>query len=472
MESLEKAPRKQLQSQVEYPTQAEFYQQHGVEVFDDEIDLLEIFKFFWDYKKIIMLFSILSTVLTVALIFLKPIPKVIEYEATTKFVRIAEGRSSSVNLSGLSGIASLMGVGSPVSAGSGSKIEFIVKSQSFFESIIEKLDLLPLIYGEYYDPSRKRLVERELTILQKFIKGIKAMVMPDPDETEETLLSQLYPPVEYNSYPYVLKSASTTLMKQMEFEQDKGNGLYSVTVKWINPVLAATIANRIVIELIAELEKNQFSSNQREQSFLNDQLAVANKNFKQSEEDLRIFLEKYGFSMDQHAKILATSIGSIKSNIESEEIQLKIAKEFQGDENASVSLSKMKIRVLKERLSELEAGTADRDKGKKFKSFTVSLKDIPALSIEYQHLTGELNIHLEIVKMLRMQSEKLQIEKAKEVERIRVIDRAVPPQYPVKTRHLLYVIMGMFLGIVIGTSIAYILYLKRKRGESEKNTDG
>jgi uncharacterized protein involved in exopolysaccharide biosynthesis len=460
MEQLEAPPQEQTQTGVGFSASPEFYQHNREQEFKDEIDLLEIFKFFWDYKKVILLFSTIGTLLSIAFIILRPKPP--EYEAVSTFVRIEEGGSNSVNFSGFSGIASLMGVSTPV-ASSGSKIEIIIDSRPFLESIIEKLNLLPLIYGEDYDPLRKILIEKELTVLQKIKRAIKSIVTPSEAEPEETLLTRLYPPVEYNSYPYILKCASELFIEQMVLERSKDDGLYSVTIKWENPVLAATIANRVIDELISELEKNQFSSNQKEQSFLDNQLEVAQKNLIQSEDDLRAFLEKYGFSSDQHASILATSIGEIKSNIESEGIKLKIAKEFQGEENAQVSLIKMTIKVLRERLNELENGIVVEDKSEKFKSFIVSLKDIPALSIEYQHLIGELNIRLEIVKMVRMQSEKLKIAGAKDIERIRIIDRAIPPENPIKTRRILYVVAGLFFGIMIGTGYSYILQFRKNR---------
>jgi uncharacterized protein involved in exopolysaccharide biosynthesis len=462
MEQLESPPQKQTQTGVGFSASPEFYQHNREKELEDEIDLLEIFKFFWNYKKVILLFSIIGTLLSTAFVILRPKPP--EYEAVSTFVRIEEGQSNSANLSGLSGIASLMGVSTP-SSSSSSKIEIIVNSRLFLETIIEKLDLLPIIYGKDYDPNQKVLIEKELTFVQKIKVMIKSLITPNKEEkeSEENVLVRLYPPIEYNSYPYILNRASKILAGQLQLNRNKDDGLYSVIVKWVNPALVAKLANQIVTELIAELEKNQFSSNQKEQSFLDDQLTVANDNFKQSEDDLRAFLEKYGFSAEQHASIIASSIGSLKSSIEAEELQLKITKELQGDENAQVSLSEMKIKVLKERLSELETGAVPKGNKEKFKSSNVSLKDIPALSIEYKHLTGELGIRQEIVKMLRMQSEKLEIAKAKEVERIRIIDRAIPPKDPIKTRRILYVIAGLFFGFMIGTGYSYILQFRKNR---------
>lgn len=431
--------------------------------FYDESETIDIKRYLlsiWRFKYLIALITIIGFLFSLVFALKQ---RVNVYEATVSFLPLSAQQSGG-SLGELSSLAGMFGIKTGGGNNSARTIKAVLESRSISEDVIEELNLLPIIFGDRYDQKKRALIpdNQPKTLLTNIKEGVKEKLAPPTAESKD--IKTVYE----EDYNLLLAKASKTLSKRVQIGKSRTSGTHQITASWNNnPVLAAKIANQYVYSLEKYLEENTLNSTQKSLIYLRAQFAEAKKRMQSEEQKMQKFMEKYGFPVSDHTAILSGSIGEIRKQIESEEVSLKVTQQYYGSGNSQVAFSKSKIKALKEQLIKLERGNGNNGV---FKSFSVSLKDLPSITTEYLHLKRELEVHQKIYTMLRTQLESMKLQQSKDSDSVQIIDLAIPPEYPKPNKTKKLIIIGTLFSIMLSVGLAILIDLIKIRKEKMATT--
>jgi uncharacterized protein involved in exopolysaccharide biosynthesis len=205
--------------------------------------------------------------------------------------------------------------------------------------------------------------------------------------------------------------------------------LIRISVVDQNPEKAAEIANAIVEELKNFVNNIAISEASQRRLFFEEHLRQAHEALLKSEEDIKTFQEKTGiFRVEAQTGMTIQKIASLQGQITAKEIELQVMKSYSTTGNPDVQRVEETIKALKKELSKLEANENYS------KDMIIPSGTIPALGLEYTRIYRQLKFNETLYEIMVKQYEAAKIDEAKDATIIQVIDRAVPPEKPNKTR--------------------------------------
>jgi capsular exopolysaccharide synthesis family protein len=89
--------------------------------------------------------------------------------------------------------------------------------------------------------------------------------------------------------------------------------------------------------------------------------------------------------------------------------------------------------------------------------YNKKLKNLPRKEVTLAQLVRKKNVNEQIYTMLLTKLEEAKINEARAIAPVRIVDSAIVPTSPVKPRKKLNLIMGLFLGILVGVGGAFLL---------------
>ena len=214
------------------------------------------------------------------------------------------------------------------------------------------------------------------------------------------------------------------LQGQLETERVANTNMIKIIATSGNPKEAMDLANSVAqVYLAANLkEKNKQATQERQ--FIEDQL-------KKIEDKLRALEEKikqYGQGSDQI---------KISEPIEQKliELQFKLAELLQ-----KYTEKHPQVIQLKEQVKVMEAqvhGLSDQQ-------------------LEYSRLTREAEVNKKLYSTLKEKLEEARISEAQKVSAVSIVNPAVLPTGPITGDNSLKIVMGAFLGLILGVALAFI----------------
>jgi uncharacterized protein involved in exopolysaccharide biosynthesis len=206
---------------------------------DDSIDLLELIRTLWKRKYVVLAISMVSGVLVLASSYLFTRM----YEAKVEFVALADdamgGRAGGLAAlaSQLGGLASLGGL---TLSGNERKAEYlaILESQALIERFIARNDLIPVLYADNWDDTKK--------------------TWKDADPKHQ---------------PTSWKAVQRFKSSVMRLTTNVKTGISTLSITWSDPRVGARWANELV-EMANELVRARtIQETERNVAYLYDQLA-------------------------------------------------------------------------------------------------------------------------------------------------------------------------------------------------------
>ena len=187
------------------------------DLFDDEIDMKEIFNVIWESKKLIILItSIVSIGAVVASLMLT------NYYQSESVLAARESQDSSI-LSQYSGLASLAGVGVSSTGNDVVEVIEIIRSREFVKHLLTFENVLPSVMAaENYDINSQELYF-------------------DPNKYDAKTK-------KWTSKPSYLAAHKKYLDKLLSISQSKKTGLVSITIEHISPIFAKEFLALIIRE--------------------------------------------------------------------------------------------------------------------------------------------------------------------------------------------------------------------------------
>ena len=333
------------------------------------------------------------------------------YRAETTILPIQSG-SSGRFASMVGQLSNLPFVASMLPSTSADKLVNVVESRTVRENIIEKLDLMDLLFPE-----------------KRYRRPWK------PSE------------------PPTIQDGIKKLGEMTKVRKERKGDLIRISVDFQDPELAARIANQYPIELQGFLCENALSLAKRVRIFLGERYQQAKKQLAGSEEALRVFQTRHKLvAMDEQTEAAVKAIAELKAQIMAKEVELGVCRKFFTDANPQVVKVKDEIKGLKKQLAAMES-----NKGNPEADVFPAFNEAPTLGLAYMRLKRDVLINEKLFELLTQQHEMAKIEEAREDVAFQVIDRAVPPEKRFKPKRRLIVLLAGTVAIFMGIFLVFFL---------------
>ncbi|MBN3041059.1 MAG: AAA family ATPase [Candidatus Omnitrophica bacterium] len=215
------------------------------------------------------------------------------------------------------------------------------------------------------------------------------------------------------------------LEEKLTTETVGNTNILKITAVSVDPAEAMVLANIVAKVYVEEnlFEKNKQARTVRE--FIENQLNALSQRMIDSEEKLKVFADK------------------IKNIKVAEPIQQKLIDlEFELASLMQKYTEKHpKVIQLKDQISNLQN----------------QIKGLSGDDLEYARLKREAEVDRKLYAMLKEKLEQARISEAEKIADVSIVDPAVMPRAPINGEGGISIIMGFFLGLVIGVILAFIL---------------
>ncbi|GEM_PF-989871 len=283
----------------------------------------------------------------------------------------------------------------------------ILQSRTILEKVVNHFNLLPIFFKKQWDSEKKTWKLKE------------------------------------GSSPPMIADAVARLRTMVKIKDDKKSGLIELQVEMEDPILAANIANQMVIELRKFLTQNQVMMATQHRLFIEKQLMKNRLEFLDSGIKLSQF---YG----------ANKISTLKPIVD---VDVSTA-----DNTAEGTTTE----IIDESLAALEKKKADVRKKIEEKKAQASADDkvlyqVPS-QVYFQYLVLEREVLGKMNALLSQRFELAKIEEAREDTTFQVIDDAIPPRYPFQPKFRSNLIFGFIGGLFLSLMLVFFLeqYQKHK----------
>jgi uncharacterized protein involved in exopolysaccharide biosynthesis len=399
-------------------------------IYDEEIDLFELWDRIWRRRKLILAITLSVTVVSgIISFFITPV-----YKASAKIVPLASQKQSFIPIP--SDMLGLMGLfGTEFGAGRGATIKAVLQSRELAKRVIENTGIKKYLYGKLWDEKSGSLK-----------KDIPPHKIPSDDELAEKFLKE-----------------------NLVVNEDKKTGIIEISVLFPKePTLPAVIANNYIQELNNILNEKAYTAAKRNRIFLEERVKQTELKLSQAEQDFKDFQQKYNVvaidkQMEEGLKIYAELVAKLSEK----EMQLEVMRRITSPDNPDVVTLNYEINELRKKIRELEEGQrAMQVKGyilDRSKKLIIPLENVPELAMEYIRRRRELEIQNEIYKVLLKSLEQARIEEEKETLSFEVIDYAYTPRFKYKPKRKLIVMISFVSSLFVGVFLALLLDSIRER---------
>ena len=326
------------------------------------------------------------------------------YTATATVLPIS-GSSSSL-LSQYANIASLAGVSLPSGASSDPsiKIQAILKSRSFAEDLISRLNLVPLLIEH---PEKIKLGTPLSAAVEIFGKNVFS----------------------------VSTDAKTSLM--------------TITVKSKSPTLSSIIANGALDRIQENLASRVLSASGKNIVILEQQTSDQEQKVRTAQDKLQAYQKKYKLVSPQ---VQSTAGLQIYQALVQQKMTLEI--EISRLESA-LSEDNPKIVAARSELDAVQAQMANFEKTGG--GVGPSVGQAPGALMEYANITAELELATKVYGALYSNLETVKLQEASEKVFVEVIDRAIPPEKKSGPARSMICVVGTMAGGFLSVLLVFVL---------------
>lgn len=220
-----------------------------------------------------------------------------------------------------------------------------------------------------------------------------------------------------------MQDARKTLASKSDVEAEK-DGLIQISVTDHDSNRASDIANAYISELYSMNSNLAITEAAQRRVFFDQQLEGERKALADAEEDMRATQQRTGIiQLTGQAQMIIQTIGQLRAEIASREVELESVRNFATDQNPEVTRLNGEISTMRQQLAKLENDQRQTQPG----NIAVPAGRVPEDSLEYMRKLREVKYHETLFDLLSRQYEAARIDEAKSAPIIQVIDHAIPP---------------------------------------------
>jgi uncharacterized protein involved in exopolysaccharide biosynthesis len=264
------------------------------------------------------------------------------------------------------------------------------------------------------------------------------------------------------------QKATMAVMGMREFIPKK-TGTIDIQVEATDPRFAADMANFYAGNLDRMNRTYSITDAGRNRRFIEVRLAETHKALREAEERVRQFEERNktlaGASAlegsTEGSKRSLDTFTRLQNTLIEEEMRLASMRMYATDENPDVMLQRLRIERVQRQLEEAQYGNPGNPAGRKKRdgntdrSFSLPVAELPSTLLEGIRLRRDLKLQEAMFSLLSSQLEQAKIAEARDLPTLQILDRAIPPLYPVKPLVRRSVQFAGFLTFVLACLAAY-----------------
>jgi len=245
-------------------------------------------------------------------------------------------------------------------------------------------------------------------------------------------------------------------------------GVISVTAWAYEAKMAADLANFYVENLDRLNTSINVTDAGRSRLFLEGRVAEAQKALRGVEERLREFQSRSkAIVMEEQTKAAIESAARLEGQILVAEVQLKTLQTYATPKHPDIIRLEESIEEMRRQLKRREygryAGNPKATPGEAAGDFSVVLGSVPSTGLELVRLIREAKIQETIFRLLTEQLEQAKIAEAKDTPTVRILDRAVVPEWKSRPTVLRNTTLAGLWSILAGIAIALLLDRMERR---------
>ncbi len=226
-------------------------------------------------------------------------------------------------------------------------------------------------------------------------------------------------------------------------------GILHVRFRDRDPEFAATLLNALIDALDAYNVMVATTNGRRHREFLESRVAETLNALRRSEDALTEYQKTNAIPIGPEQMASAESVGGLIARKLTLQIELDALSQFLNRESPPIV----------QRRAELEA--LDREIG-----------SLPAIGIEAVRLYRDLKVQEQLYLLLSAQLEQARIDENRDLPRVQVIDRAIPPELRYWPKRKLIVVSAFALSLALGVLLVHLLdFLERERETLRKLVD-
>ena len=372
---------------------------------NDEISLVDLAAALWKRKWLIVMVTIAGAILSVGYALMQPNT----YTASAVMLPIS-GSSSSSLLSQYASLASIAGVN--VSSGGSSnpaiKIIAILKSRSFAENLVGKMNLVPLLFEH---PERIK-------------------------------------------FGTPLGAAVEAMGKIFSVSLDAKTNVISISALTKSPILSSMIVNGAVDMIQDDLKARVLTSSGKNIALLDQQTADQERKVRAAQDKLKAYQKKNRLVSPQVQSTASLQVyQALVQQKMTLEIEITRLQSALSDDNPKIVAARSQLDAIKAQMADFE---------KTGGGVGPSLSETPTALMEYANIMAELELATKVYGTLYSNLETMKLQDASEKVFVEVIDRAVPPEKKTGPSRGMICVVGTMAGGFLGILLALALNAFRK----------
>ncbi len=235
----------------------------------------------------------------------------------------------------------------------------------------------------------------------------------------------------------------------LEIKSDKLSGTIEIGVYDIYPPRAKEITEFLIEELNKINTELNVQSAKNNREFIEQRYNVVKEDLAKSEDSLRIFQDRYGFSPEINLRAASQAAIQLEAEIKTEEVKLDLLKQILSPNQSELLAQTEKINALRNQLSSIQNSTDDNSE--------LKLKGAPEKVLNFVRLQRNVEIQNKILTYIVTLFEQAKIEEKKEMPSVLVIDQPYLPEKKVKPKRVVSILLTFAISLLL-TSLLIIFY--------------
>ena len=249
--------------------------------------------------------------------------------------------------------------------------------------------------------------------------------------------------------------------EKVNVSKSKNDTSISISMQTNDPVFAADMTNSYVRALDEYNLTNSYTSTMRLREYIEDRLKVVDEELDSAQKKLREFQEKNkAVSIGKQTEATLEILAEMESQKVALEVQKAAKQKFYKGPHIEIEQLDAQIEAINKNISRLTNSDEslipiELEKGKV--EFYIPLTRIPALNYDESKLLLKVKAKTGVITMLTTQLEQAKLDEAKDMPTINTLEIAEPPQYPVKPKKKLNVILALVVSLFLGIFIIFLM---------------
>lgn len=228
-------------------------------------------------------------------------------------------------------------------------------------------------------------------------------------------------------------------------------GLLEISYLDRNPELAAQIANSFADELDRMNREIATSRARTAREFIENRLDEVSRDLDSARTELRAFQNAHkAIDLDKQTQLAIEAAVGLKVDLAKNEIDLNVKEKSLSPTHPEVIDLRRRINEIKKQINLLEFGGNDSS------YLNLPISEVPVLKIKYAELTSRLQVSETLYRILSEQYEQAKIQEKMNTPTISIIDRAHPPELPVRPQKRIIVGATFVLSLIIAVFLALL----------------